>query len=142
MGHGGPWRRANSLQVLKELVALTGIEPAGRQFSSGQLGLSSCVFGLVHYATRPVRAVRMPDVLPRCCPAALRGSLGSDNGCYRAHWSCTSKMSEQMRPIHYQFSDFARELSAFFSRYSIVCTSLTACSMFRFSRKSEGDLLS
>ena len=51
-------------------LALTGIEPAGRQFSSVQLGLSSCVFGLVQYATKTFRAVRMPGVLPRCCPAA------------------------------------------------------------------------
>jgi hypothetical protein len=51
------------------MVALTGIEPAGYQFSSVQLGLSSCVFGLVQFATRSVRAVWMADVLPRCCPA-------------------------------------------------------------------------
>jgi hypothetical protein len=56
--------------VIEKLVALTGIEPAGRQFSSVQLGLSSCVFGLVHYATRAFRALRKPDVLPRSCPAA------------------------------------------------------------------------
>ena len=49
---------------------LTGIEPAGRQFSSVQLGLSSCVFGPVQFATRAFRAVRMADVLPRCCPTA------------------------------------------------------------------------
>ena len=52
------------------MVALTGVEPAKRQFSSVQLGLSSCVFGLVQFATRAFRAVRMADVLPRCCPAA------------------------------------------------------------------------
>src|ERR1019366_7017094 len=52
------------------LVALTGVEPAKRQFSSVQLGLSSCVFGLVQFATRSFRAVRLADVLPRCCPAA------------------------------------------------------------------------
>src|SRR5216684_3006265 len=51
------------------MVALTGIEPAGYQFSSVQLGLSSCVFGLVQFATRAFRAVWMADVLPRCCPA-------------------------------------------------------------------------
>jgi len=39
------------------MVALTGIEPAGCQFSSVQLGLSSCVFGLVQFATRAFRAV-------------------------------------------------------------------------------------
>jgi hypothetical protein len=33
--------------MLKNLVALTGIERANRQFSSVQLGLSSCVFGPV-----------------------------------------------------------------------------------------------
>src|SRR2546426_9081226 len=51
------------------MVALTGIEPAEYQFSSVQLGLSSCVFGLVQFATRAFRAVWMADVLPRCCPA-------------------------------------------------------------------------
>src|ERR1700682_5677054 len=50
------------------MVALTGIEPAGRQFSSVQLGLSSCVFGLVQFATRAFRVVRMTDVLPRVLP--------------------------------------------------------------------------
>ena len=54
----------------RKVVALTGIEPAGRQFSSVQLGLSSCVFGLVQFATRAFRAVRVADVLRRCCPAA------------------------------------------------------------------------
>ena len=52
------------------MVALTGVEPAGRQSSSVQLSLSSCVFGLVQFATRACRAVRMADVLPRCCRAA------------------------------------------------------------------------
>src|SRR5216684_932035 len=47
------------------MVALTGIEPAGYQFSSVPLGLSSCVFGLVQFATRAFRAVWMADVLPR-----------------------------------------------------------------------------
>src|SRR5450756_1444447 len=51
------------------MIALTGVEPANRQFSSVQLGLSSCVFGLVQFAARAFRAVRMADVLPRCCPA-------------------------------------------------------------------------
>src|ERR1700730_7298275 len=51
------------------MVALTGIEPAGHQFSSVQLGLSSCVFGLVQFATKALRAVWMADVLPWCCPA-------------------------------------------------------------------------
>jgi hypothetical protein len=46
------------------MAALTGVEPAGRQFSSVQLGLSSCVFGLVQFATKAFRAVRMTDVLP------------------------------------------------------------------------------
>ena len=55
--------------MYEELVALTGIEPAGYQFSSVQLGLSSCVFGLVQFATKAFRAVWMADVLPRCCPA-------------------------------------------------------------------------
>ena len=56
--------------MIENIVALTGIEPTGRRFSSVQLGLSNCVFGLVQYATKVFRAVRMPDVLPRCCPAA------------------------------------------------------------------------
>src|ERR1035438_8828421 len=50
--------------------ALTGIEPATLQFSSVQLGLSSCVFGPVQFATRVFVAVRRADVLPWCCPAA------------------------------------------------------------------------
>src|ERR1035437_81766 len=51
------------------MVALTGFEPAKCQSSSVQLGLSSCVFGLVQFAAAAFRAVRMADVLPRCCPA-------------------------------------------------------------------------
>src|ERR1017187_7154223 len=51
------------------LVALTGIEPDTLQFSSVRLGLSSCVFGPVQFATRAFVAVRMADVLPWCCPA-------------------------------------------------------------------------
>ena len=51
------------------MVALMGIEPAGYQFSSVQLGLSSCVFGLVQFASRAFKAVWMADVLPWCCPA-------------------------------------------------------------------------
>jgi hypothetical protein len=62
------------------MVALTGVEPAGRQSSSVQLGLSSCVFGLVQFAARAFRAVRMADVLPRCCPAArIRLLAGQSN---------------------------------------------------------------
>ena len=56
--------------MYEELVTLTGIEPAGYQFSSVQLGLSSYVFGLVQSATRAPRSVQVADVLPRCCPAA------------------------------------------------------------------------
>src|ERR1700680_1210611 len=52
------------------MVALTGIEPAKGQFSWVQLGLSTCVFGPVQFATMAFRAVRTADVLPRCCPAA------------------------------------------------------------------------
>src|ERR1017187_4583889 len=62
------------------MVALTGVEPAKSQFSSVQLGLSSCVFGLVQFETRAFRAVRMADVLPRCCPAArIRLLAGQSN---------------------------------------------------------------
>jgi len=52
------------------LVALTGIEPATLEFSSVQLGLSSCVFGAVQFATKALVVVRRADVLPWCCPAA------------------------------------------------------------------------
>src|ERR1035441_4114135 len=62
------------------MVALTGVEPAKRQSSSVQLGLSSCVFGLVQFASRAFRAVRMADVLPRCCPVArIRLLAGQSN---------------------------------------------------------------
>src|ERR1700730_8181236 len=67
------------------MVALTGIAPAGYPFSSVQLGLNSCVFGLVQFATRAFRAVWMADVLPRCCPATrirllkIRDSLACGN---------------------------------------------------------------
>jgi hypothetical protein len=65
------WRVvAQSRKSIENMVALTGVEPAFGQFSSVQLGLSSCVFGLVQFATRSFRAVRLADVLPRCCPAA------------------------------------------------------------------------
>ena len=57
------------LQLYENLVALTGIEPAGHRFNSVQLGLSSCVFGLVQFATGAFRPIRVADVLPRCCPA-------------------------------------------------------------------------
>src|ERR1022692_5347725 len=63
--------RAALLRVsLLFVVALTGIEPATLQFSSVQLGLSSCVFGPVQFATRAFVTVRRADVLPWCCPAA------------------------------------------------------------------------
>jgi hypothetical protein len=51
------------------VVALTGIEPATLQFRSVQLGLSSCVFGLVQFATKTFMAVWRADVLPWWCPA-------------------------------------------------------------------------
>ena len=59
------------------MVALTGIEPAECQFSSVQLGISSFVFDPVQFATMAFRAVRMADVLPRCCPAARMRLLRS-----------------------------------------------------------------
>jgi|ERR1017187_2569900 hypothetical protein len=63
--------RAALLRVsLLFVVALTGIEPATLQLSSVRLGLSSCVFGPVQFATRAFIAVRWADVLPWCCPAA------------------------------------------------------------------------
>jgi hypothetical protein len=58
---------------------------AGCQFSSVQLGLSSCVFGLVQFATRAFRAAGMAYVLSRCCPATrilllkIRDSLARGN---------------------------------------------------------------
>ena len=62
--------RAALLRVsLLFVVALTGIEPATLQFSSVQLGLSSCVFGPFQFVTTPKRALRTADVLPWCCPA-------------------------------------------------------------------------
>jgi len=51
------------------MVALTGIEPDRCRFSSVRTGLSSCVFSLGQFAGKALRAVRWPDVLPRCCPA-------------------------------------------------------------------------
>jgi hypothetical protein len=62
--------KCNCMKIKGKVVALTGIEPATLQFSSVQLGLSSCVFGLVQSATRAFMAVRRADVLPWCCPAA------------------------------------------------------------------------
>jgi hypothetical protein len=44
------------------------------------LGLSSCVFGPVQFATRAFVAVRRADVLPWCCPAAgIRLIAGRSN---------------------------------------------------------------
>jgi hypothetical protein len=54
------------------MVALTGIEPGGYQFSSVHLELSSCVFGLIQFATATFIAPRRADVLPWCCPAAKK----------------------------------------------------------------------
>ena len=51
------------------MVALTGIEPASFQFSSVQFSLSSCVFSTVGTPQGAFRALRVADVLPRCCPA-------------------------------------------------------------------------
>src|ERR1019366_153116 len=73
------------------LVALTGIEPATLQFSSVQLGLSSCVLGPVQFATRAFVAVRMADVLPWCCPAAgiwLIAGQSNTRRPTRQHTSC------------------------------------------------------
>jgi hypothetical protein len=73
------------------VVALTGIEPAGRRYSSVQVGLSSCVFGPVQFATRAFRAVQVADVLPRCCPATefdciiIIGIIGLDAGVFAVH---------------------------------------------------------
>jgi len=62
------------------LSSLTGIEPVGRQFSSVQLGLSSCVFGPLQFATRAFRAVQVADVLPRCCPASRKPPASTLSG--------------------------------------------------------------
>ena len=59
------------------LVALTGIEPATLQFSSVQLGLSSCVFGPVQLATKRLGPYRWLT----CCPgAAARPGFGCSRG--------------------------------------------------------------
>jgi hypothetical protein len=50
--------------------SLTGIERANVQFSSVQLGLSSCVFSPLGTPPRTVRALQVADVLPRCCPGS------------------------------------------------------------------------
>src|ERR1035441_4448554 len=50
------------------MVALTGVEPAVRQFSSVQLGLSGCrvsTVGVLGWAEMPPRSAA---VLPRSCP--------------------------------------------------------------------------
>src|ERR1700680_1152043 len=47
------------------MVALTGIEPVGCQFSSVQLGLSRYVFSPVQLATRAFRALRVAGVVCR-----------------------------------------------------------------------------
>src|SRR6058998_4231410 len=80
----GSSRKGNAAGLLLSPKPLTGIEPAGYQFSSVQLGLSSCVFGLVQFATRAFRAVWMADVLPRCCPATRIRLLKIPIPCVRA----------------------------------------------------------
>jgi hypothetical protein len=75
------------------MVALTGIEPAENQFSSVQLGVSSCVFGPVRLATRrlgsygwltccsgaaprdPItRVIQSPPITPRSLGRAAPGN--------------------------------------------------------------------
>ena len=62
------------------LVALTGIEPATLQFSSVQLGLSSCVFSPVESATRAFRALRVAGVVCRWSVAVMRRPPGRARG--------------------------------------------------------------
>jgi hypothetical protein len=81
--------------VFENMVALTGIEPAGRQFSSVQLGLSRYVFSPVQFATRAFKAVRMADVLPRCCPAARIRLLRSASRLRAAGWMAMQTMARQ-----------------------------------------------
>jgi hypothetical protein len=51
------------------MVALTGIEPAGCQFSSGELGLSGCVFSTVGIP-------RWPKTLPRTADVTAQSQRG------------------------------------------------------------------
>ena len=69
---GGTLKRVSLLFV----VALTGIEPATLQFSSVQLGLSSCVFGPVQSATRAFRTLRVAVVVCRWSVAVMRRPSG------------------------------------------------------------------
>ena len=58
------------------MVALTGIEPADRQFSSVQLGLSRYVFSPVQFATRAFRALRVAGVVCRWSVGVMRRPYG------------------------------------------------------------------
>ena len=50
------------------MVALTGIEPAGRQSDSVQLSLSGCIFSLVRTGRWAFRALRVVGVVPWSSP--------------------------------------------------------------------------
>jgi hypothetical protein len=60
------------------MVALTGIEPAGCQASSVQLGLSGCVFSSTQFDAIPIKGVWTADVLTWCWPEV--GSAGHAGG--------------------------------------------------------------
>src|ERR1035437_2436966 len=64
------WRVLNEIYnakgIKRRLVALTGVEPAVRQFSSVQLGLSGCRFSTVGDRKVIEHTPRIRDVLPRC----------------------------------------------------------------------------
>jgi hypothetical protein len=68
------WRVLNEIYnakgIKRRLVALTGVEPAVRQFSSVQLGLSGCRFSTVGVRKVIEHTPRIRDVLPRSCPGA------------------------------------------------------------------------
>ena len=53
------------------MVALTGVEPANRQFSSVQLGLSGCRFSTVQFARRLRKAPRTAGVVSRWSPGPV-----------------------------------------------------------------------
>jgi hypothetical protein len=77
------------------MVALTGIEPAGCRFSSAQFGVSSCVFGRVQFTGKALRAARVPDVLPWCCP----GAQTSDSGLALKFESVATAIIRHNRPL-------------------------------------------
>src|ERR1019366_1403795 len=66
---GTSWRVLNEIYngkgITRRLVALTGVEPADRQFSSVQFSLSSCVFSTVGISGCCETPPRIADVMTR-----------------------------------------------------------------------------